>query len=130
MRIMDIKRLLNLNLFTPVKAQSRVNQVNQNDKSQDRDANGQEQYQQQPKEENREMSEAEFNEAVEAFKQLPAVIEHNWKITTAIENSKKVLILKDNLGNLIRKIPDYDLWDIKKSSSHTNIKGTLLKKTA
>lgn len=127
---MDIKRLLNLNFFTPTKAPSRVNQVYQNDKSQDRDANGQEQYQQQQQQQNKGMTEAEFNEAVEAFKLLPAVKEHNWKVSTLVEDEKNFLLLKDNLGNLIRKIPDYDLWDIRTNSNSSAAKGTLLKKTA
>lgn len=126
---MDIKRLLNLNLFSPVKSVSRLNQVNQNDKSQDRDANGQEQYHQQ-NQEKKEMSDTEFSEAVKAFQELAVVKEHHWIVTTILENEKKYLLLKDNLGNLIRKIPDYDLWDIKNKTNDSNTKGTLLKRTA
>jgi hypothetical protein len=56
------------------------------------------------------------------------VKEHKWTVELLIENNRKFVLIKDNLMNVIRKIPELDLWTL--PLNETAAKGNLLKKTA
>lgn len=125
---MDIKRLLNISTFTPTKTVSKAERVVQNESAQDRDANGQEMYQKQQSPEHQAMSDEEFENSLEALQALPSIKEHNWKVTALVEDEKRFAIVKDGLGNLIRKIPEAELWSLRQNLDQP--RGHLLKKTA
>lgn len=99
------------------------------DKTNDRDANGQQTFDQGSQERKPPMSEEQLQKAVAHLASLPTVKEHRWTVHLAAgENSEKVVVIKDNLGNVIRKIPEAELWSLPIDEPTT--KGHLLKKSA
>ena len=98
------------------------------DTTHDRDANGQEAYQQQGDPEHREpMSDEQLEKALEHLRGLSGVKEHKWTIHLLVEETGRFALVKDNLGNIIRRIPEYDLWTLPSDDSP---KGQLLKRSA
>ncbi len=97
------------------------------DESHDRDANGQQSFSGQQKEKE-PMSEEQFEQAIELMKNLPSVKEHNWKIEKRTENNKHFLFVIDNLNNVVRRIPENELWSLPFDKDART--GQLLKKSA
>lgn len=125
---MNIKGLLGPNVMPQVRSVEKVNRTIQSDASHDRDANGQQARGDEQKEKP-PMSEEMIQQALEHLKQLPMVKEHRWTVDLFIaEDLKKFVIIKDNLGNLIRRIPEADLWTL--PLAEPTSKGHLFKKTA
>lgn len=125
---MDIKKLFNLPIVAPVKTPNRSEKLNRFDPTQDRDANGQEAYQQPQKKKYEPMTDEEFKMALEELKKLPAVKEHHWRVSASKENETRFALIKDNLGKVIRRVPEDELYDLIHSKEGT--KGQLLRKTA
>jgi hypothetical protein len=124
---MNIKGLLGPTMMPPVRAPDKVERAIKSDASHDRDANGQ-QTSDENKKHHEPMSEEMLQQAIEHLRQLPAVKEHKWTVELLIENNRKFVLIKDNLMNVIRKIPELDLWTL--PLNETAAKGNLLKKTA
>lgn len=127
---MNIKGLLGANIGTQVRPAEKVERASiQSDIAHDRDANGQQTFDDQKKEEHGPMSDEQLEKAMEHLRQLPAVKEHKWTVQLSVEeNLKRYVLVKDNLGNLIRRIPEADLWTLNHEDSSG--KGRLLKKSA
>ncbi len=98
------------------------------DASHDRDANG-EQTRDDSKNQHRPMSEEEFQQYLLKFSQLSAFKEHKWSVDwESHEKFNRILIVKDNLGNVIRVVPESELWDL--SLDDNEKKGHLFSKSA
>src|SRR5690606_12700428 len=98
----------------------------QSDSTHDRDANGQQAYQQQ--EQQREpMSEEQLEKAMEHLRNLPSMKEHKWTVHLENENEVRFVVVKDNLGTVIRRIPELELWTLPADNSS---RGQLLKRSA
>ena len=124
---MNIKGLLGNAIAVPVRPAEKVERTIKSDMSHDRDANGQ-----QTRDENQKhkepMSEEMLEQSMEHLRQLSAVKEHHWNVELLIENGKKFVVVKDHLGNIIRRIPELEMWTLPlNEGAH---KGNLLKKTA
>lgn len=92
----------------------------------DRDANGQEAFSGQ--QEHREpMSDEQLEAAMEHLRNLPAVKEHKWTVQLETLEEGRFVAVKDNLGNIIRRIPELELWTLPSDSSP---RGQLLKRSA
>ncbi len=105
-----------------------VGKTIKSDTTHDRDANGQESYQQQGESENHEpMTDEQLERAMEHLRNLSGVKEHKWTVHLNIEEASRYVLVKDNLGNIIRKIPERDLWTLPSDDSP---KGQLLKRAA
>lgn len=105
---------------------SRVERTIKSDESHDRDANGQQQFEQKDQQ-HRPMSEEQLKEAVSALEALPAFKEHKWTVEVVIENGAKFVLVKDNLGSVIRMIPELELWTLPMDSFS---KGQIFSKSA
>lgn len=96
--------------------------------SADRDANGQ-QFgggQQQP--EHGPMSEEQLSAALEHLKNLPVVKEKNLKVELKFIDQRKFVFITDNLGKVIRRIPEAELWTL--NTTKESSKSQLLSKIA
>jgi uncharacterized FlaG/YvyC family protein len=125
---MNIKGLLGPNFTNTVRPTEKVEQRGiKSDASHERDANGQQAFDQEQKKHG-PMSDEQIQKAIEHLQQLPAVKEHKWTVELSIENDKKYILIKDNLMNTIRRIPEMDLWTL--PLFEESRKGNLLKKTA
>ena len=126
---MNIKNLLGLNTaVTPVTRSATADRPIKSQASQERDANGQEFYSKQQKKE--KMTAEQFKKALELLKQKPFIKELNWVVIAHLEDGFQFAWVQDQSGNSIRKIAEYDLWEIFDSTAQIPNKGQLLKKTA
>lgn len=124
---MNIKGLFgNIVPTPPVNPVSRAEKAIKSDSTSDRDANGQQAGQEHPQRE--PMTEEQLDEALEKLRNLSGVKEHNWQIELVVIESKKFVLVKEPNGNVIRRIPELELWTLESSSPQS--KGQLLKKTA
>lgn len=100
------------------------------DSSHERDANGQQSFQEQKRENHESMNEEQLNKALEHLRNLSATKEHKWTVQLIAENeaSNRHVVIKDNMGNIIRSIPEYELWTLPVDLEDK--KGQLLQKSA
>lgn len=125
---MNIKGLTNIQT-NELKNSLKLERTIKSDSSHERDANGQQNYQEDKREHREKMSDTEFENAIEYLQKLPSFTEHRWTVSVIVDESKnRFLQVKDNLGNLIRTIPEYELWTLPYDQSDQ--KGQLLKKSA
>lgn len=124
---MNIKSVLPNNVISPVKTVDKVDRMIKSDIAHDRDGNGQQTYDQNKKH-HEPMTDDQIKMALEHLKNLPFVKEHKWVIQLLLENEKRYVLVLGNLGEVIRKIPEADLWTLPLDLEDK--KGQLLKKTA
>lgn len=126
---MNIKNLLgNSTPVSPVSSANKVDKPIKTDITQDRDANGQQFYQ---KERRREkMTDEQFEKAIAILREKNFIKEMNWVVLATFENDIKVAWVQDSSGQTIRKIAEYDLWEVFDDVKSEETKGQLLKKTA
>jgi uncharacterized FlaG/YvyC family protein len=128
---MNIKGLLGNIPTPPVRPTDRTDRLIKSDMAHDRDANGQQAFDQKEKDQG-PMSDEELKKSLEHLKNLPFVKDHNWSIELVSESAgnaeKKFVLVKDTSGTLIRKIPEKDLWTL--PLDFNDQKGQLLRKTA
>lgn len=128
---MNIKNLLGLNAInTPAtnKAAAVNRPIKSENTNQDRDGNGQEGYSRQQKKE--KMSPEQFAKAIQLLKEKSFVKDMNWEVLSIEESGIKYALVQDQAGSLIRKIAEYDLWEVFDSANEIPNKGRLLKKVA
>lgn len=127
---MNIKNLIGINtLNTPVGQVGKVErQIKSESSHEDRDANGQQLFDQKRKKE--KMSEEQFQKALTLLREKKFIKDMNWLVMSEIENDVKYAWVKDQGGHTIRKIIEYDLWELFDDPKPESTKGQLLKKTA
>jgi hypothetical protein len=126
---MNIKNLLGISgSVAPAKQASRVDRPIKSDSSHERDANGQQLYQREKKKE--KMSQEQFDKAVSILREKNFIKEMKWIVVSVTENDVRFVCVHDQNNGLIRKISEFDLWDIFEDSKPDETKGQLLRKTA
>ncbi|WP_413559858.1 hypothetical protein [Bdellovibrio sp. HCB209] len=123
---MNIKGLIPQISPTDVKSIDRTGRAIQSDSTHDRDANGQETYQQQ-QDQKPPMTEEQLEASMEHLRKLPAFKEHRWTVELIDVGGENFVLVKDNLGTLIRKIPEAELWTLPSDDSP---RGQLIKRSA
>ncbi|HEY8272489.1 MAG TPA: hypothetical protein VIG33_16470 [Pseudobdellovibrionaceae bacterium] len=125
---MNIKGLLgNILPTNPIRLIQKTEKTIKSDSTSDRDANGQqagggEQQQREP------MTEEQLNKALEQVRNLSGVKEHNWSVELSVIENRRFVVVKDISGNIIRRIPELDLWTLPEGNESG--KGQIFKKTA
>lgn len=132
MHPMNVKGLLGNMITTPIRngdgtSVNKVEKTIKSDESHDRDPNGQQSFGDQRKDQG-PMSDEQFEQALILMQSLPSVKEHSWKVEKLLENEKRFLIVKDNMGKVVRRIPEADLWSLPFDKDART--GQLLKKSA
>lgn len=110
-----------------VRAVDNIGRAIKSDQTNDRDANGQEGYSQNQQEQHPPMTDEQLEKAMEHLRKLSATKEHKWTIELENNSGIRCVLVKDNLGNLIRRIPEEDLWTLPSDDSP---RGQLLKRSA
>jgi hypothetical protein len=124
---MNVKSLIgNIPSPTEFRSVNKAERAIKSDVAHDRDANGQ-QTPSQNQEQREPMTEEQLREAVEHLQDLPGVKEHSWTIELEFTDFGKFILVRDNLRNIIRRIPELELWTLETDSQ---LNGHLLKKTA
>ncbi|MNJ92685.1 hypothetical protein D3C87_103590 [compost metagenome] len=124
---MNIKGMFsNILPNTEVRSVDRTGKAIQSDSTHDRDANGQQFYgeQQQQRE---PMTDEQLEKAMEHLRNLPSMKEHKWTVHLEIQSEGRFVAVKDNLGTVIRRIPELELWSLPTDNSS---RGQLLKRSA
>lgn len=125
---MNIKGFLpNILNINEVRSVDNVGKAIKSDSTHDRDANGQEAYRQNQQEHREPMSDEQLEAAMEHLRKLPAVKEHRWTVHLENLEEGRYVIVKDNLGGVIRRIPELELWSLPSDNSP---RGQLLKRSA
>lgn len=127
---MNIKNLIGANtVTTPVGQTGKIEkQIKSESSNEDRDANGQQLYERKKKKE--KMTDEQFQKALALLRQKKFIGEMNWIVTSEIENDVKYAWVKDQNDQTIRKIIEYELWELFDDPQPETTKGQLLKKTA
>jgi uncharacterized FlaG/YvyC family protein len=100
------------------------------DSATDRDANGQmpgkeDHSQQEPP------TEEEFQEALEHLKKMESVTRNGWSVQADVQNEKKFILILDQSGKVIRRIPELELKSLLQfQKSQKDQKGQLIRRTA
>ena len=127
---MNIKNFLgNLSPITQVNSGTKVERQIKTDNADERDANGQEQYQKQQKRKEK-MSQEQFDKAIALLREKHFIKDMSWMVLAVLDNEMKYALVQDKNGKEIRRISEYDLWEIFEDPSVDQTKGQLLKKTA
>ena len=128
---MNIKGLGGANLSQPpLNPVNKVDPTIKSDVTHDRDANGrQDPSDKKQDQKQRKMSPEEFEKSLNHLRSLAVVKEHKWVIEEEIVEDKRFVLVKDNLGTIIRRIPEMDLWTLNLSDEVVG-KGHLLHKAA
>lgn len=125
---MNIKGFIpNILPDTKVRSVETIGKTIKSDETHDRDANGHESYSQNPQEQHEPMSEEQLERAMEHLRNLPAMKEHKWTVTLEVSEAGRHVVVKDNLGTVIRRIPELELWTLPSDDSP---RGQLLKRSA
>ncbi|MBY0452137.1 MAG: hypothetical protein K2P92_03810 [Bdellovibrionaceae bacterium] len=126
---MNIKNLIgNLTQVTAPTAAAKTERLIKLDNTGDRDANGQQFYQKERKKE--KMTDEQFHKAVGLLREKHFVKDMKWNVLASEENGLKYAWVQDSEGQTIRKISEFDLWEVFEESKTEETKGQLLKKTA
>lgn len=128
---MDIKNALNSILPIQLQQKPTIDRSIKSGGATDRDANGQMAYDQQKNKQQQPMTEEQFEKALKALKELPAVKDHHLTTEIVMIDGKRFVLLKEPSGKLLRKISENELWTLPTmKDSDPNKKGQLLRKTA
>lgn len=126
---MNLKNLTGINsIFSSTSPVSKTNNpIKSESSNSDRDANGQQQFQKQSKKE--KMTEEQFQKAISLLKEKKFISEMNWHVVGVYEDDVKYAWVKDSADNSIRKIIEFDLWEMLENQQNQSTKGQLLSKT-
>ncbi len=127
---MNIKNFTGVNaITTPVGQVSKVDrQIKTEISNEDRDANGQQLFGRNKKK--AKMTEEQFQKALALLKEKKFIKDMNWIVLAAEDNGVRYAWVKDQNDETIRKIIEYDLWELFDDPDVESTKGQLLKKIA
>jgi hypothetical protein len=127
---MNIKNFTGINaITTPAGQVSKTDRPIKSESShEDRDANGQQLYDRKKKKE--KMTDEQFQKAIDLLKEKKFIKEMNWIVMAAEENGVRYAWVKGQNDETIRKIIEYDMWELFDDPQPDSTKGQLLKKTA
>jgi uncharacterized FlaG/YvyC family protein len=124
---MNIKGLISNIIPNTDPRVDRTERMIKSDSSHDRDANGQQAFEDQRDKKHDPMTEDQLEKAMDHLRNLPATKEHKWTVSLDDSSGGRFVLVTDNLGTLIRRIPEADLWTLPSDNSP---RGQLLKKSA
>lgn len=125
---MNVKNLLGSQTsITSINKVEKADRQLKTDSTADRDANGQQQFQREKRKE--KMTQEQFEKAIALLREKSFIKDMSWVVLASSENELKFAWVQDSGGQTIRKISEYDLWDIFEEAP-AETKGQLLKKTA
>jgi hypothetical protein len=125
---MYIKAMVNSLNPLDIKPVDKPGKLIKADETHDRDANGQQSFSGDEKE-HPPMTDEQFEKALQSLRMLPSIKENKWSVSSEVIESERFAVIKDNLGTVIRKITEKELWTLKNVDKDSP-KGHLFKRTA
>lgn len=132
---MNVKNLMGLPISATERATTQslrqVDRSIKSDNTQDRDANGQQFFDQQKKKNTTKMTKEQFLRALAILNEKAFMKEMSWTAVELIDGENFYAEVKDMELNTIRKINEFDLWELFEDvRPGEEKKGQLLKKVA
>lgn len=132
---MNVKNLLGLPISAAERATTqslqKVDRMIKPDNTQERDANGQQFYEGKQKRKSVKMTHEQFLRALAVLNEKAFMKEMSWIAVELNDNNFFYADVRDTNANTIRKISEYDLWELFEDvQPGQEKKGQLLKKTA
>jgi hypothetical protein len=121
---MDVKGIWKNLVPTQLRPKEKVSKAIKSDSTTDRDGNGQTPF---GEEQKRPMTEVEFEEAIKRLRSTEAVKNNQLIIEASELNGKRLVLVKDPAGKILRRIMEAELWSLGPSEDK---KGQLLSKSA
>lgn len=129
---MNIKGLINPNIISngvkPTEGIQKKERPIKSDNAEERDANGQEMYFKNRKKQR--MTREQFLRALALLNKKSFMLEMKWRAFEVIENDFFFAEVKSEDGTVIRRMSEFDMWELFDEPSVEENKGQLLKKTA
>lgn len=126
---MDVKTALNSILPTATRSTPKTGARIKTSNTSDRDANGQQAYQQNNGDTpQRPMNDEELERALDHLRMLPVVVDHGLNVSVSFVGDKKFVLISESSGKVVRRIPEVELWSLQKAKEGD--KGQLLRKAA
>lgn len=129
---MNIKGLIGTNQITngPSAAESvqKKERLIKSENTEERDANGQELYSKQ--QQKKKMSKEQFQIALDLLNKKTFMTDMKWTAFEVIEGDFFYAEVRSESGEVIRRMSEFDLWEVFEDYSVNENKGQLLKKTA
>ncbi len=129
---MNIKSLVNsaqtINNVDSAQKISKSERAIKSENTNERDGNGQELYSK--NKQKQKMTEEQFQKALELLAAKPFMKEMNWIAIPIIDGELKFVEIRAQSGEVIRRMSEFDLWEVFETQSHQDNKGQLLKKSA
>lgn len=76
------------------------------------------------------MTDEQFQKAVAILREKHFIKDMHWLVLIAEEDGVKYACVQDSSGNSIRRIAEFDLWEVFEDVKSEETKGQLLKRTA
>lgn len=111
----------------PVINRERVERSISSEKASDREGNGQASYDGNEKQ-HPPMTEEQFQQAIEHLRNLPAVKDNHLEVIAEVREDKRIVILREPNGKVIRRIRENELWTLQ--AVKDSDKGQLLSRSA
>jgi len=129
---MNIKGLINSNLISNgIKPSDNIkikDRPIKSDHTEDRDANGQALYFKNKKKQR--MTKEQFEKALAILNQKPFMTDMKWRAFGIVENDFFYAEVKSEDGVLIRRMSEFDMWELFEEPAVDENKGQLLRKSA
>ncbi len=129
---MNIKSLVNsaqtINNVDSAQKISKSERAIKSENTNERDGNGQELYSK--NKQKQKMTEEQFQKALELLVAKPFMKEMNWIAIPIVDGDLKFVEIRAQSGEVIRRMSEFDLWEVFETQSHQDNKGQLLKKSA
>lgn len=104
-----------------------IRQVRSESSAKDRDGDGRRSRDEQPRK--LKLTDEEIEKALQALKNLEGVQANDLIVEIEVQGEIRVAMIKDINGNVVRRIPESELWSLVTRSETEPEKGSLLNRT-
>ena len=129
---MNIKSLVNsaqtINNVDSAQKISKSERAIKSENTNERDGNGQELYSK--NKQKQKMTDEQFKKALELLLAKPFMKEMNWTASEIMEGDLRFVEIRAQTGEVIRRMSEFDLWEVFETQGQQENKGQLLKKSA
>ncbi len=109
---MDIKSVLNQVIPIKLREKDPTARTIKSESTTDRDANGQQAFGDEKKNQKEPMTEEQLKQAIDHLRSLPVVKDNGLYLELVEVDGKRFVLLKEPTGKIIRRIPELELWSL------------------
>lgn len=125
---MNIRSVSNPLVLEQIDKVRGAHQEVKSDETQDRDADGKQQ--QSNNSNQRKLSDSEIQDCIEVIKSIKGVRDNNLNVQLQDENGVKKIVIMDSAGNVVKRIPESEFYQVLDKKGQDSKTGSLLSKAA